>query len=94
EAPIELSSAGADPSLSVNARGDTAAVWVEIPGVIVGRSFSAQNPTTWSDPVPLTNVTGGNAFEPKVAIQPGGLVIVVWTKIQDASLWSTAGRIE
>jgi PKD domain len=86
--PLDLSKAGAnafEPQVAVDAAGDTVAVWGRFNGTnAIVQSSSRPAGSSFSAPVDLSQV-GGNATQPRVAVDAAGNAVVVWSRFDGAN---------
>lgn len=85
------------PDIAMNAHGKFVVVWESKHDTegIFGRIFSGNcNPLT--DVFAINNVTAGRQYEPQVAINDNGLIVVVWTSGESSGgidAWRVSGRL-
>jgi hypothetical protein len=80
-APVNLSAAGQNgsaPQVAVDTGGDAVAVWTRYNGAnYIIQAASRPAGGSWQAPVDLS-LAGQNAFNPQLAVDPGGDAVAVW----------------
>ena len=88
QAPVDLSAVGHDadnPRVAFDAQGTAIAVWVRTNGTdwLVQAAVMAAGTGAWQAPVDVSTV-GGEAHDPRIAIDAAGNAVVVWYRSSGA----------
>ena len=83
QGPLEISGPGSgEPAVGMDSDGNALAVWNFEPEVGFGEAELASLPVgeeTWTEPITLSERLAGEGAAPKVAVDPAGRAMAIWT---------------